>query len=159
MAKDKLSKQFEEDVQSVLTQMKRRLWLSFVRLYDTKSARGNFLPEQPGDFIVAAHGAHLLECKTSEIWDSLAEGKCLDDNVSSEQAAEHRIWAKAGNPCWFLFYSQPVGCIELWRGADVGEAYAKRQLLERPATVVKSSELYDLLLGLFGNPVAYRDNN
>ena len=150
--KKDIGTRFEDDTQECLTKFKRMQLLNFVRLYDTKSAR-NFLPAQPGDFIVASGRAHLLECKSSEKYRTLAEGQCLEDNVSAVQAAEHRLWAKAGNPCWFIFYSQPAGQVELWRGDVVGLAYAKKQTLGEPEVAVGINMLSELLQVMFIGPV------
>lgn len=153
MAKKDIGALFEEDVQIELERFKVKGKLSYIRLYDTKSARGKFLPAQPGDFIVAAGAAHLLEVKASRKYRSLAEGQCLQDNVQAVQAAEHRLWARAGNPCWFLFYSLPAGLLELWKGDEVGLAYAKRRKLGSPEVRVDCNMLSELLQDTFIGPV------
>jgi hypothetical protein len=139
---------FEEDVQAVLTNLKNRGLCSWVRLYDSKSARGNFIPAQPGDFVIAAGAAILLECKSSEVHESLAVPKCLRDNVKAAQAAEHRLWHKAGGSAWFIFYSLQALRYELWRGELVGLAYAKRTKLGAPEMVAGVNELETIILAM-----------
>jgi hypothetical protein len=150
--KNKIGAQFEKDTQDVLDTLAGKTRLSYVRLYDTKSAQGKFLPEQPGDFIVAAEGGHLLECKASEKHGSLRA--CLADNVSTQQAAAHRLWSRTGNPCWFLFNSLPTGQVELWEGQVVGECRALGKRLPKEGKdggplVVSRETLQDLLYNTF----------
>ena len=148
----KIGSDFEREVQDVLELQSTLTRLTYVRLYDTKSARGKFLPEQPGDFIVAADGGHLLECKASEKHTSLRS--CLADNVSTQQAASHRLWARTGNPCWFVFYSLTTQSLELWEGGVVGLHRAKGTTLpaegeEGGPLIVSRATLADLLFNTF----------
>jgi hypothetical protein len=115
-----LGKWFEQKVQDELQMLKGTRYCTFVRLYDTGSAQGAYLPEQPGDFIVVPRyfsGAILLECKSSGVKDSLRG--CLSANVKKEQAAQHLIWESVGQPAWFLFYSKEDDMLELWPGGYV----------------------------------------
>ena len=143
----------ERDTHDLLEGLACRFKLTYVRLYDTKSARGAFLPEQPGDFIVQALGfGHLLECKASEEHNSLRS--CLADNVSTQQAAAHRLWFRAGGPCWFLFNSLTTHSIEMWGGKVVGECRAKGKKLpaegdEDGPLVLSRDTLQDLLYNTF----------
>lgn len=153
----KFGSDFERDTQDILENLSARFKLTYVRLYDTKSARGKFLPEQPGDFIVAAKGVHLLENKASKEHSSLRS--CLADNVSTQQAAAHRLWARTGNPCWFLFYSLEAGKIELWEGEVVGTCRAKGERLpkegaDRGPLVLSRESMTDLMYNLFVRGVA-----
>lgn len=151
MVKDtKFGAEFEKLTQDTLEYLKAVSPLSYVRLYDTKSARGKFLPKQPGDFIVASpNGGHLLECKASKEHSSLRS--CLASNVEEHQAAAHRLWARAGQPCWFLFQSVMTSELELWPGLIVGEARAKgTRLKKEDALVVGIDMLTDLLFNTFG---------
>ena len=147
--KDKIGKAFEGDVRSALEVLTNTCKLSYVRLYDTTSARGKYLPEQPGDFIISAKGrGHLLECKASEKYASLRS--CLADNVKEHQAAAHRLWHRSGSPCWFLFQSVRTNELEMWPGLIVGEARAKGLRLHREdALVVGVDKLVDLLFITF----------
>ena len=150
MPKDtKFGAEFERLTQDSLEHLSARCKLSYVRLYDTKSARGKFLPRQPGDFIVAARGkGHLVECKASQEHQSLRA--CLSDNVEIHQAAAHRLWHRAGNPCWFIFHSVMTSEIELWPGLVVGEARAfGKRLNKEDALVVRIDMLTDLLYNTF----------
>ena len=153
MARKKdLGTTFQDDTQSYLDTLQKTGRLRYVRLYDTKSARVKYLPPSPGDFIVAAvGGGHLLECKASEVHDSLAG--CVKSAVRPHQAASHRLWAKTGNPCWFLFYSQPRQVVELWRGDLVGEAYAGLRKLDLPEIEVSIASLLELLQMVFIGPI------
>ena len=135
----KIGKDFETDVQASLDSLGKRHRITSVRLYDSKAAR-NYLPEQPGDFIVASPvGGSLIECKCSEKHRSLAS--CLHDHVSTQQAAAHRLWARTGQPCWFLFYSHLTDTVEWWEGESVGLARATGEKLdpEEPLVVSKAS--------------------
>jgi hypothetical protein len=146
----KFGADFERLTQDSLEFLSAKCRLSYVRLYDTKSARGMFLPEQPGDFIVASpNGGHLVECKASEEHTSLSS--CLAANVKEHQAAAHRLWARSGQPCWFLFHSVMSSELELWPGLVVGEARAFGHRLKRDdALVVSLDTLTDLLFNTFG---------
>jgi hypothetical protein len=145
----KLGKDFENDIQAALDKLARIKPISYVRLYDSKSARGKFLPEQPADFIIASPtGGHLLEAKASREYTSLRS--CLSDHVSTGQAAGHRLWAMTGQPCWFVFYSVTTEEVEWWRGEIVGAARAKGVVLPKEGEddgpiVISKDSLEDLL--------------
>jgi hypothetical protein len=146
----KIGTDFEKLTRETLEYLQGNGRLSYVRLFDTKSARGKFLPEQPGDFIVASpNGGHLVECKASQEHQSLRS--CLSDNVKPHQAAAHRLWARAGQPCWFLFHSVMDSQLELWPGKIVGEARATGTVLKKEdALIVSLDTLTDLLYNTFG---------
>ena len=151
MVKDtKFGAEFEGLTQGVLEELKCKCPLTYIRLYDTKSARGKFLPPQPGDFIVASpNGGHLLECKASKEHQSLRS--CLASNVEAHQAASHRMWARAGQPCWFLFHSVMTSELELWPGLVVGEARAKGAVLNKDNALRVGLDMHtDLLFNTFG---------
>ena len=65
MAKKKqdVGAEFEQKFQDMCDKLVSQKFISYVRLYDTKSARVAYMPNQPGDFIVAAgsngHVVHL----------------------------------------------------------------------------------------------------
>jgi len=124
----KLGKQFEKDLQGILNLLKTTHHLYYVRLYDTTSARGKFLPDQPGDFIVSARSrGHLIECKASDKHTSLRG--CLSGMVSTQQAAAHQLWVRSGNPAWFLFLDHRNQQLEVWDGGLVGKHRAEGTVL------------------------------
>ena len=146
MAKKDIGTRFQDDTQDALKALRKTGLLRFIRLYDTKSARMKYLPPQAGDFIVSARSrGHLLECKASEVHASLAE--CVSSHVQPHQAAEARLWARSGNPSWFLFYSQPEQKLEVWEGLRIGEAYAGLAKPGEPYLCCSSASLQDLLQG------------
>lgn len=149
-----IGKRFEADIKAALDELQSRFPIYAHRLYDTHSARGNFLPSQPGDWIIASPtGGHLLEAKASEIYDSLRS--CLSSHVEADQAAAHRLWSRTGQPSWFLFYSERTFNLELWEGLVVGECRARGKVLPRegqpgaPLTVSRNT-LTDLLYNCLG---------
>ena len=151
--KDKLGDRFQKDVQDAMHDLmdNHRVCMP-VRLYDTKSARGKYLPEQPADFIAASMtGGHLIEVKASEVHDSLRT--CLD-MVETHQAAALRVWRMMGQPSWVLFYSQPQFTLELWDGEVAGRCRATGDKLPKEGEeggplVVRRDTLKDLLFNLF----------
>jgi hypothetical protein len=146
----KFGADFERTTQDCLQGLMAIHRLYYLRLYDTKSSRGMYLPEQPGDFIVSSpNGGHLLECKASEEHTSLSS--CLSDNVGTHQAAAHRLWHRSGQLCWILFYSVRSSEIELWPGELVGEARALgKRIHKEDATTVGADKLTSLLYSTFG---------
>ena len=148
MADQKHGKRFEKDVQACLDRLKETGMLAYVRLYDTRSAGGNYIPAQPGDFIVSAGGfGHLIEVKASLEHDSLKTG--LSSLVPIEQAASHRLWQKSGSPSWFLFKSMASRKIELWDGEHVGEARAGLCKLGSPEAVSEDKYILKFIQALF----------
>ena len=151
--KDRLGDRFQKDVQDAMHDLmdNRRVCMP-VRLYDPKSARGKYLPEQPADFIVSSKtGAHMIEVKASEVHDSLRS--CLD-MVETHQAAALRVWKMVGQPSWVLFYSQPKFTLELWDGEVAGQSRATGKKLPKEGKeggplVVRRDTLTDLLFNLF----------
>jgi hypothetical protein len=101
----------------------------YTRLYDTRSA-GGYLPQQQGDFIVAAAtGGWLIECKASRKHNSLKS--CLADNVEQHQAANLRLWHRF-QPAIVLFCAAGDGNrIEVWDGETIGHARAEGERLRR----------------------------
>lgn len=150
--KNKIGDDFQNDVQAALQGLVAKKVCMPVRLYDTKAARGKFLPPQPGDFIVASQlGGHLLEVKASEVHSSLRQ--CLAAMLEPHQAAAARIWAMMGQPSWVLFYSQPEFRLELYQGKVAGECYASKQPLPKEGEeggplVVRRDTLTDLLFNM-----------
>jgi hypothetical protein len=84
------------------------------RFYDTRSA-GNFLPEQPSDFLCINRGrAHFIEAKFSEKHDSLKS--CFASNVKKSQLASAFLIKRAMSNYWILFYSSTSQLFEVWDG-------------------------------------------
>lgn len=144
-----LGKWFEQVVQDELDKLRNTRKCTYVRLYDTTSAGGNYIPEQPGDFIVvprAFSGAILLECKASKAHTSLKG--CLSSNVKRAQAAQHMIWQSVNQPCWFLFFSETTNTLELWDGGYVAGCRSAGRTLGKKAAArtMEFSRLPELLL-------------
>jgi len=138
---NKIGAEFEGDVQAEFDEMKKRTRLRYVRLYDTKSARGRFMPKQPGDFIVATPlGGTLLECKASDKYLSLSQ--CLSSAVEEQQAAAARLWSRTGNPSLFLFYSFTSDLVEAWDGNLVGEHRAAGTRLPKAGAITTANKMH-----------------
>jgi hypothetical protein len=134
-----IGKEFENKVEEALKPLRDKNKLAYLRLYDTHSA-GNYLPQQPADFIVSAQGfTWLLECKASHKYSSLADG--FKELVPVEQAAQYGIWVKQGVNSIVLFYAGSTGIIEAWKGKSITH---KRSAIK---TTLSTSE--DLLLSFF----------
>jgi len=104
-------KKFENDTFSYLQDQAITLPLVVHRFYDTRSA-GDYLPSQPGDFMLLLGGVViLLELKSSEEHNSLRS--CFSSAVPSTQIAHHRLWHRAGSQNWFLFWGAD-GRYERW---------------------------------------------
>lgn len=130
MAKKDIGAKFEEVVQSVLDELVKTKQIRYMRLYDTKSARGAFMPNQPGDFLIAAAGTtRLVECKASEVHESLKAGlSSLMPELA--QAAHLRLWQEvAACPSLVLFRSHASQRIEAWDGKYVGKCRAEGKRL------------------------------
>lgn len=112
---------FEGKVKDACDVNREKHGLFYYRIYDTKSA-GNFLPNNPADFLLGYRGKGLLlECKASEKHTSLVGG--VRELVGEDQAAYLEWWEKVGNPSRVLFYSDRLGQIESWPGRAV--AYSR----------------------------------
>lgn len=73
------------------------------RFPDTKSARGNFLKSQPGDFMFLVGGTSaLIECKSSAVKAKLVTLAWHGD-VGKRQLGKHRLWLRSGNPSLYLY--------------------------------------------------------
>lgn len=147
---EKLGAWFEARTQENLKHMREFRRLTFLRLYDTKSA-GAYLPRQPGDFIVSSpNDVYLVECKASKTHDSLVS--CAGSNISKEQAVEHFMWHRAGHRSLFLFLSTKTGDIEMWDGHHVGLQRRAGLRLSREVGmrgVAEASRYYELLEAFF----------
>jgi len=140
-------KWFEAKYVDAVAVIGKKVPVSNIRLYDTTSAGGGaFIPEVDGDFITAfPGGALLVECKSSEKHESLRS--CLSANVSTGQAASHRLWHRTGNPCIFLFYTEIGDMVECWHGFTVGTHRAEGKPLPKEGWLFrcKLSEMTELL--------------
>jgi len=147
----KLGKQFESDFQAILDVLKTKHRMTYVRLYDTTSAQGKYLPEQPGDYIVSAKGlGYLIECKASNKYRSLKS--CLSSAVSTGQAASMRLWHRSQSPCYFIFLDNVGQMIEIWEGNLVGEHRAEGTPLPEDGYEVKVPAIMfkEAVISLFG---------
>ena len=117
-----IGKDFEETFRGLLKTLQQKYKSNYHRFYDTHSA-GAYLPEQPADFLLGFDGGmHFIECKSSDTHQTLASG--LSDLLNKSQAANLRMWARAGACVHILFLSQRDGRVELWDGKVVSEARA-----------------------------------
>jgi hypothetical protein len=73
------------------------------RFPDTKSAGGNFLQAQPGDFFfLVPQGSILIECK-STVANATLLSLAWHGKVGKNQIAKHRLWQRSGHPSLYLF--------------------------------------------------------
>lgn len=109
-------KDVETAVEEHLSKLQETDRMTYHRFYDTASA-GNYLPEQPGDFLIVYKGVPiLLECKFSSVHKSLRS--CFSNAVSAGQIASSRIWSRAWAETFFLFYSSVTNTAEVWDGLE-----------------------------------------
>jgi hypothetical protein len=117
-----LGAEFEEGFRLYLKGLMQKGPAAFHRFYDTKSA-GAYMPEQPADFLACFKGrAHLFELKSSDVHNSFAACRKSIDLLQEGQAANLRLWARAGAKVHLLFWQQRSGLIELWDGVAAAEA-------------------------------------
>lgn len=89
------------------------------RFYDTKSARGAFIPGQAGDFFLLHPGqCLLLECKSTNIGESLIT-LAFHGPVGRKQIASHRLWHRAGHDSYYLYHDIRTGRMEWHNGKNV----------------------------------------
>ncbi len=125
----KVGKDFEAAVQAALVSMQAVIAnkTRALRLFDTHSA-GNFLPEQPGDFMVACPaGAVIVEAKSSTIHNSLKG--CLSANMDFGQASQLQLWTMSGHPALVVFLDHQAQRVEFWEGGYVGTCRIEGQRL------------------------------
>lgn len=132
---------------AVLTHCKSRMAHHAVfihRFSDTRSA-GNYIAEQPSDFLVLAQQARatFLEVKFSAGHDSLRA--CFSGAVSAQQLASARLVERAHRIYQFLFYSQPSKMFELWPGGYCAECRAQGKRLELDKRIVVGPSLTEIL--------------
>lgn len=143
-------KSAEEIVRKALLLMQEKRRATFVRLYDTTSA-GNFLPGQPGDFILHVEGVGcLLEVKSSSKHPSL-NSVTLRDTFSIEQIKGARLWLRAGAVSLCLFHRVGTKTVEVWGMQDVVGAYLsppRQRKLKGDPLAVLPTEALGLVTGL-----------
>ena len=144
-------KESEGIVRDALLMMQEKKRSVFVRLYDTTSA-GNFLPGQPGDFIVHAGGRGCL----LEVKSSVKHASLLDTTVRSvfslEQVKGARLWSRSGAATLCVFHHVGKNFVEIWSMKNVVEAYLspprQRKLKGEPLRLVPTESFY-LMQALF----------
>lgn len=121
--------ELESVVQGVLKDTQRYKKAAWHRFYDTRSTQGGYLPPQPSDFMLGFEGRlFFIESKFSEVHDSLKS--CFSNNVSDQQLASHRIWARAGFDKYLVvFYSSPARLVEVWDGGYLAECRSRSKRL------------------------------
>ena len=124
---------FQEELQGCFKELARADPVIWHRFPDTKSAQGNFLSTQPGDFMfIAAGHPILIEAKASHKHKSLRS--CLAGMVRDSQAGYHRMWLRAGATCFFVFYSSITDVVEFWASEDICAARAAGRPLPAEVT-------------------------
>ena len=109
------------------------------RFSDTKSARGNYIKSQPGDFmLLVPFGALLIECKSTVTGIGLLT-LAHHGIVGKRQIAKHRLWQRAGHPSLYLY-------ADLSKGKDkaVYEWHDGRYVIDKSYEPVLGGPLYDL---------------
>lgn len=75
----------------------------FYRFYDTRSARVNYLPAQPGDYLLNVPGISILiECKSTTVGASVVK-MAWNNKITKNQMAKHRLWHRSGHPSLYLW--------------------------------------------------------
>jgi len=127
----------------------RKHRVAYVRLYDSTSAGigsgGNFIPEQPSDFIVTMEGkAFLLEVKSSNHLECLSQS-VLRNVFSDNQIMGARLWKRAGANAVCAFYSLATKRFDFWMMEDITMAYLaparQRKLNKKPRASSTSDAL------------------
>jgi len=120
---------------------------TYVRLYDTTSAgaKGNFIPEQPADFIIQYEGrASLVEVKSSNVHTSLSKIS-LKGFITPSQLLGVRTWTRAKAKSFFIFYSITTKLFEFWKGEDILSAIRDKRRVKKCSAIaieVGKAELY-----------------
>lgn len=79
------------------------------RFYDTRSASGNFLPAQPGDFLLLVPNfALLIECKSTQTGETLLSLA----KKNKAQLAKHKLWLRSGHPAVYLHLDERCDVLE-----------------------------------------------
>jgi hypothetical protein len=140
----------EKRVQEVLESAQRLKRAAWHRFYDTRSAQGGYLPPQPSDFMLGYEGRlFFIEAKFSEVHESLRS--CFSANVSDQQLASSRVWARACfNKYLVIFYSAPGRIVEVWDGD-----YLRTCRLEAKRLNLLNRRVYETVEDAIGKEVGY----
>lgn len=113
------------------------------RFPDTKSARGNFLQSQPGDFfLLVPVGSILIECKSTVSNASLLS-LAWHGPVGKRQIAKHKLWKRAGHPSLYLFGNLTDG-----KNKATFEWHLGSQVINKKSTPVNVGSMRELLHSL-----------
>jgi hypothetical protein len=109
-----IGKWFEGKVQDALKELQAQFPAMFYRFPDSHAAR-NYLQKQPGDHLFLIKGkAILIEEKCSETHESFRGG--FSSLWGKPQAAQHRVWHRAGMPSIIMFCNRIDETVEVWDG-------------------------------------------
>ena len=108
--------------QALLHLVKTELFV-FQRLYDTTSARGGIIPEQPSDFIGLFRGrGGLIEVKSSLTKHGLRD--CvLREVFTTNQIKSARLWKRSGGFAICVYVCLANNWAEVWDMGVVANAY------------------------------------
>lgn len=118
----------EGHVQEALVETQSKKKLFFMRLYDTTSAKGSYIPAQIADFFFVFKGLSFsLEVKSSSIHRSLRD--VPRSYIRDTQIAKLRLLLRAGGHGLFIFEGLKKGELgwEIWDGAEVVSWHRKEQ--------------------------------
>lgn len=131
----KVGNKLEADFKSKIEKEGSKHWFHTMRLYDTTSARGSFLPAQPGDFLLSKNSKTILvETKSSYKTTSLRS--CLSNNMSKAQAGNMGVWCACGNIALVVFASYNINTgtwdnFEVWDGEYVSKCRKAGKTLDK----------------------------
>lgn len=143
----KIGNKLQTDFKKEMDSLASVNWFHVLRLYDTTSARGSFLPAQPGDFLLHKDSKVLLiETKASSVHDSLRS--CLSSNMKKAQAANLGLWSACKNKSEVVFahYDSDRGkwsSFEVWEGEYVSTCRKKGKVLN-PEKAIQLSTLKEV---------------
>jgi len=113
-------KLLETAMQKALTDYCQTHPVLFHRFYDTHAAR-NWLPAQPGDFLLVVQGrAILIECKstiTGAHLNKLARG-------NAAQIGKHKLWLRAGGLSRYVYLNIQTNELILVDGRNITDKKA-----------------------------------
>lgn len=141
-------KKLETKLQDYFEARAEREFITYQRFMDTHAA-GAFLPANPGDHLVIAHGKPLLiETKYSSAHASLAS--CFASHVSDSQLMFHRLWSRAGARTFILFKGKN-SIYELWDGGHCAwvRANGKRLSGSEPIKKIENFTWFGAFTELF----------
>ena len=113
---------------------------SLHRLADSKSA-GRIIQAQPADYMGVIAGVPvLLECKSSERFDSFKDCR-LKDFIKPTQFASFKMWERNRGCGLFVFHSVFGKNIEIWSSYVILEAYSGGWSVQEPIEVMDKKTL------------------